>query len=65
MRVVCATVFSLTFAVAAASQTFVVDAGNGPGTNFTSIAAAVAAVPDGPVTAPEERPAWEWQPPQR
>src|SRR5262245_22482850 len=28
-------------------QTFVVDAGNGPGANFTSIAAAIAAVPDG------------------
>ncbi len=29
------------------AQTFVVDAAGGPGTNFTSIAAAVAAVPDG------------------
>lgn len=29
------------------AQTFVVDAANGPGTNFTDIAAAVAAVPDG------------------
>ncbi|MCA8951963.1 MAG: hypothetical protein KDE27_20810 [Planctomycetes bacterium] len=34
---------------AAVTQTFVVDASNGPGTNFTSIAAAVAAVPDGAV----------------
>ncbi|MCA8950654.1 MAG: hypothetical protein KDE27_14225 [Planctomycetes bacterium] len=31
------------------SQTFVVDAANGPGTNFTSLPAAVAAVPDGAV----------------
>lgn len=29
------------------AQTFVVDAANGPGTNFTSLPAAVAAVPDG------------------
>lgn len=34
---------------AAPAQTFVVDANNGPGTNFTSIAAAVATVPDGAV----------------
>ena len=32
-----------------AAQTFVVDGNNGPGTDFTSIAAAVAAVPDGAV----------------
>lgn len=31
------------------AQTFVVDASNGPGTNFTQIAAAVASVPDGAV----------------
>lgn len=31
------------------AQTFVVDAAGGPGANFTSIAAAVAAVPDGAV----------------
>lgn len=31
------------------AQTFVVDAANGPGTNFTTIAAAIAAVPDGAV----------------
>src|SRR5262249_13509994 len=31
----------------AVAQTFVVDASNGPGTNFTDVAAAVAAVPDG------------------
>ena len=29
------------------AQTYIVDAANGPGTNFTDIAAAVAAVPDG------------------
>lgn len=39
----------LTLAVAASAQTFVVDAANGPGTNYTSIAAAIAAVPDGAV----------------
>lgn len=33
----------------AAAQTFVVDANNGPGTSFTTIVAAVAAVPDGAV----------------
>jgi hypothetical protein len=31
------------------AQTFVVDAANGPGTHFTSLVAAVAAVPDGAV----------------
>ena len=31
------------------AQTYVVDASNGPGTHFTTIAAAVAAVPDGAV----------------
>ena len=36
---------SLTAAVSA--QTFIVDANNGPGTNYTSIAAATAAVPGG------------------
>lgn len=35
------------FATTAPTQTFVVDAQNGPGTNFTTIAAAVTAVPDG------------------
>jgi hypothetical protein len=34
-------------AAAASAQTFVVDAGNGPGTNFTDLPTAVAAVPDG------------------
>lgn len=34
---------------AAVAQTYVVDGHNGPGTHFTSIAAAVAAVPDGAV----------------
>ncbi|MCA8951697.1 MAG: hypothetical protein KDE27_19470 [Planctomycetes bacterium] len=33
----------------AAAQTFVVDVNNGPGTDYTTIAAAVAAVPDGAV----------------
>jgi len=37
------------FTSAALAQTFIVDAANGPGTNFTDIAAAVAAVPDGAV----------------
>ncbi|MEO6597064.1 MAG: hypothetical protein ABIP94_20150 [Planctomycetota bacterium] len=37
------------FAIAVSAQTFVVDAANGPGANFTSIVAAVAAVPDGSV----------------
>ncbi|MCA8951562.1 MAG: hypothetical protein KDE27_18795 [Planctomycetes bacterium] len=36
-------------AVPASAQTFVVDVNNGPGTNYTEIAAAVAAVPDGAV----------------
>lgn len=31
------------------TQTFIVDASNGPGTNFTSISAAITAVPDGAV----------------
>ena len=44
MRPVLATAL---LASAAVAQTFVVDAGNGPGTNFTSIAAAVATVPEG------------------
>lgn len=34
-------------AAIAAAQTFVVDANNGPGTNFTTLTAAVAAAPDG------------------
>lgn len=34
---------------ALSSQTFIVDAANGPGTNFTSLPAAAAAVPDGAV----------------
>jgi len=33
----------------AAAQTFIVDAANGPGTNYTDLPAAVAAVPDGAV----------------
>ena len=37
------------FAAAAPAQTFVVDVNNGPGTNFTSIIAAIPAVPDGAV----------------
>jgi hypothetical protein len=39
--------FVLALAAAIPAQTFVVDAANGPGTHFTEIAAAVAAVPDG------------------
>jgi len=31
------------------AQTFIVDAANGPGTNFTDIATAAATVPDGAV----------------
>jgi hypothetical protein len=37
----------LLLAGALTAQTFVVDASNGPGTHFTNLAAAVAAVPDG------------------
>src|SRR5437762_9224013 len=37
------------FSSTAIAQTFIVDAANGPGTNFTEIATAVAAVPDGAV----------------
>ncbi|HZN41781.1 MAG TPA: hypothetical protein VFD82_23455 [Planctomycetota bacterium] len=39
----------LSLAVAAATQTFIVDSASGPGTNFTDIPPAVAAVPDGAV----------------
>ncbi|HEU4420161.1 MAG TPA: hypothetical protein VFT55_14595 [Planctomycetota bacterium] len=39
----------LALAVAAATQTFIVDAASGPGTHFTDIPPAVAAVPDGAV----------------
>ena len=39
----------LAIGAAAAAQTFVVDASNGPGANFTDLPAAVAAVPDGAV----------------
>ena len=38
---------AVSLAATTTAQTFVVDASNGPGTNFTSIATAVAAVPDG------------------
>jgi len=37
----------LLLAAALSAQTFVVDAGNGPGTDYTSLAAATAAVPTG------------------
>lgn len=37
----------LSLSCALSAQTFVVDAAGGPGSNFTDIAAAVAAVPDG------------------
>ena len=40
---------ALILAASAATQTFVVDVNTGPGTNFTAIAAAIAAVPDGAV----------------
>ncbi|MGE0143700.1 MAG: hypothetical protein AB7I19_18180 [Planctomycetota bacterium] len=43
-----AVAFAATSALATA-QTFVVDAANGPGTNFTDLPPAVAAVPDGAV----------------
>lgn len=39
----------LSLAAVAPAQTFVVDAANGPGANFTTLVAAVAAVPDGAV----------------
>ncbi|MBL9075860.1 MAG: hypothetical protein JNL08_00065 [Planctomycetes bacterium] len=39
----------LLFALGCPAQTFVVDANNGPGTNFTTLTAAVAAVPSGSV----------------
>jgi hypothetical protein len=39
----------LSLAVPSLAQTFVVDAANGPGTHFTAIATATAAVPDGAV----------------
>jgi hypothetical protein len=39
----------LAIGAAAAAQTFVVDASNGPGANFTDLPTAVAAVPDGAV----------------
>jgi hypothetical protein len=40
---------SVAFVSTASSQTFIVDAANGPGTNFTDIATATATVPDGAV----------------
>lgn len=39
----------LTLLPSLAAQTYVVDAANGPGTNYTTLVAAVAAVPDGAV----------------
>lgn len=42
-------VTALVTALPLLAQTFVVDANNGPGTNFTTIAAAVASVPSGSV----------------
>lgn len=38
---------TIALAAGLSAQTFVVDAANGPGTDYTSISAAVAAVPDG------------------
>ena len=43
----CTEIAALLLSGSLLAQTFVVDAANGPGTNFTSIASAVAAVPDG------------------
>jgi len=40
---------TLAFAVHLRAQMFVVDSSNGPGTNFTSIAATSAVAPDGAV----------------
>lgn len=40
---------AIAFAGPLTAQSFVVDVNNGPGTNFTSISAAVAAVPDGSI----------------
>lgn len=45
LRLLAASLFLLASALSA--QTFVVDAGNGPGTDYTSLAAATAAVPSG------------------
>ncbi|MCA8954331.1 MAG: hypothetical protein KDE27_32785 [Planctomycetes bacterium] len=42
-------IFAILLALPVAAQTFVVDANNGPGTNYTSLTAAAAAVPDGAV----------------
>ncbi|MCC7061958.1 MAG: hypothetical protein IT456_04080 [Planctomycetes bacterium] len=46
MRLLCAALFCIGTTTA---QVFVVDVNNGPGTDYTSIATAVAAVPDGAV----------------
>ena len=43
------TVVACLLAVAANAQTFIVDAANGPGTNFPDLVTAIAAVPDGAV----------------
>lgn len=47
MRLVVSMAFLIT--ASAASQTFIVDAANGPGAHYTDLPAAVAAVPDGAV----------------
>lgn len=47
MRTNAALVLSCSLTSALLAQTYVVDAGNGPGTQFTNLTAAVAAVPDG------------------
>ncbi|MCA8949849.1 MAG: hypothetical protein KDE27_10130 [Planctomycetes bacterium] len=49
MRSLQSTLLLTALATSAAAQTFVVDINNGPGTDFTEIAAAVAAVPEGAV----------------
>ena len=49
MHKLCSTLCSLALAAASAAQTFVVDAAGGPGSSFTDLPAAIAAVPDGAV----------------
>ncbi len=49
MRHTLAVLSFASFAAVATAQTFVVDASNGPGANFTSLSAATAAAPDGAI----------------
>jgi pectin methylesterase-like acyl-CoA thioesterase len=46
-----ASIVGAVLSAATAAQTFVVEAANGPGTSFTTLVAAVAAVPDGGLRA--------------